>query len=611
MHLKLYYPALFGLCCSSAALAAADYRLDDIVVTATRVAQPPAEVAADISVLTRADIERAGQSTLAELLSTLPGAEIVQNGGAGTAASVFLRGASGGHTLVLVDGVRMTSATLGSARLEHIPLALVDRVEIVRGPMSHLYGSEAIGGVIQIFTRRGHGAPHLTATLGLGSYGHRSADAAVSGHTGAWRYALAAGHDQQDGFSARPAAYADRDGYRNEHVSLQTEYALNAAHSLNLHGFASAGHSHYDDGFTPYDSRSTARLGTLGIGLKSRLGTAWDSTLRLDRATEKVKTNGYSDPFLPWFDGGPYSSHIGMEQWQYGWQLDGHSAWGDPQLVLERLEQDVSGDVAYSRDHRDRNALGLSWRKRVGAHGFSVSLRRDDDSQFGDHDTGALGYSLLLAPGWRGNLAWGTAFKAPSFDDLYWPGAGNPDLKPESARNREIGLKYESAGRGVSAVAYRNDVDDLIQWAPSASGDWRPANVASARLQGLSLTWRERLGAWTLRASLDLQNPEDAATGKRLILRSRRHGALAAEYASGPWQLAGELIGQGDRYNDAGNSLHLAGYGLVNLTAAYTLTPEWRLEGRLDNVLDHDYERAAGYATPGRNLFVRLRYAPQ
>ncbi|MFA5082560.1 MAG: TonB-dependent receptor, partial [Hydrogenophilaceae bacterium] len=582
MYLKHFYPALLGLAVSPVALAEAAYTLDEIVVTATRMPQKQNEVAGDVNVLTRADIDRAGQATLAELLRTLPGVEIVQNGGAGAVTSVFLRGASSGHTLILVDGVRMTSATLGSARLEHIPVGLIERIEVVRGPMSHLYGSEAIGGVIQIFTRKADGEPRLTASLGVGAYGHRSAEASVGGSAGDWRYVLAAGHDRQDGFSAKPAAYADQDGYRNNHASLRTEYDLSADHQLDFHGFLSDGLSHFDDGVTPYDSHSDARLVNLGVGLVSRLGEHWDSTLRVDRATEDVKTQGYSDP-LPWFAGGPYASRIGMAQWQYGWQLDGRTGLGDVQLLAERLDQDISGDVGYTRDQRSRDALGVTWRKQVGGHGFSASLRRDDDSQFGGHDTGAFAYSLRFASAWHASLSWGTAFKAPGFDDLYWPGAGNPDLRPETSENREIGLKYDSSRRAASAIVYRNDVTDLIQWAPNSSGDWLPANVASARLQGLSLAWIERLGAWSLRASLDLQSPENADTGKRLILRSRRHGSVAAEYAAGPWRLSAELVGQGVRYNDADNTVRLDAYTLVNLTAGYALTPAWRLDARLDN----------------------------
>lgn len=586
--------------------------LDEIVVTATRLPTSISRIASDVTVINRDKIEAAGQSTLVELLRSMPGVEINQIGGAGSSSSIFLRGANAQHTLVLVDGVRMNSPTLGSARLEHLPVELIERIEVVRGPMSHLYGSDAIGGVIQIFTRKGSGTPRLSGSLGLGGYGRKDADIALTGAADRWRYALAAGISDQDGFSAKKQPnYQDKDGYRNEHMSFNLEFDTTSAHKLGLHGMHSKGKSQYDDGATAFDSHSTARTGNLGVNLKSTLSADWASELRADFAHEKVETQGYFDALFGW-PGSTYASRIDMDQWQYAWQLDGRTALGAFQTLLERLEWDVAGDVGYSQDRRTRNALLLGWRHDVGVHGLQASLRRDDDSQFGDHDTGMASYALEFSPHWRGSIAYATAFRAPSFDDLYWPGAGNPALQPERGRNIEAGVRYSEAGRQFSAYVYRNKVQDLIQWAPTGpGGNWQPSNIASADLRGLTVSWQQTLGNYGLRASLDLQDPEDAATGKQLILRSRKHANLGLDFASGGWKWAADWLLQGERYNDAANTVRLSGYGLLHLTAAHELSRDWTLQTRLENALDKNYERSSGYNTPGRNLFVSLRYQPK
>jgi len=311
--------------------------LDEIVVTATRIPQSLNRIASDVTVFRREDIEEAGQATLVELLRSMPGVEINQIGGAGAVSSLFLRGANSQHTLVLVDGVRMTSATLGSARLEHIPLELVERIELVRGPMSHLYGSDAIGGVIQIFTRKGGSATRLSGAAGLGGYGRKTADIALSGSGSNWRYALAAGRTDQDGFSAKKLPnYQDDDGYRNDHLSFNLEFDAMPAHVLELRGMGSDNETQFDDGVTAYDSRSKARIGNLGVSLKSELSSTWSSALRADFAHENVHTSGYFDP-SPWGAGAPYSSQIAMDQWQYAWQLDGRTSLGAVQALVERL----------------------------------------------------------------------------------------------------------------------------------------------------------------------------------------------------------------------------------------------------------------------------------
>ncbi|NWG88018.1 MAG: TonB-dependent receptor [Hydrogenophilaceae bacterium] len=616
MKQNLIALAVFGL--PLAAFAADEPMLGEIIVTAARLPQSIDRVLNDVTVINREDIDRSGQASLTELMQTLPGVEITQSGGIGSVSSVFLRGGNGGHALVLVDGVRVTSATLGSTRLEHIPLGLVERIEVVRGPMSHLYGSEAISGVIQIFTRRPTEKPQYGAAVGIGSYGREDVAAYAGGvNENGWRYSLAGSYKQLDGFNAKKGDYPDRDGYRSHSASFHLERDVTAGHTLMAQGMATQARTQFDNGVTPFDNHSDVQMGNVGVGLKSQIGGSWSSTLRVNLANEDIKSYRYLDAGW-WGPGGPSNSHITMNQREYGWQLDGQAGLGDLQLLAERIEQEVGGDVGYDKKLRSRNALMLGWRRELGRHDLAVNVRRDEDSQFGGENTGVASYGYRLNDAWRAVAAYGTAFKAPSFDDLYWPGQGNPNLRPETSRNLELGLRYRQGGREFGATAYENKVRDLIQWADSGVDldgdgwtDWLPSNVAAARLRGLTLTWRERLGSFALRANLDIQNPENTDTGKLLLLRSRHHGSMGVDWVGGAWTASADLIGQGKRYSDQGNTEKLSGYWLLNLGLGYQLAQEWKIEARLANAFDRDYELAEGYNTPGRNIFVQLRYVPR
>lgn len=578
--------------------------LDQIVVTATRVPTPVSEVLADVSVVGAEEIRHAGQATLVEFLQTLPGVEINQIGGAGSTSSLFIRGGNAQHTLVLVDGVPMTSATLGSTRLEHLPLALVERIEVVRGPMSHLYGSEAMAGVVQIFTRQGTPQPVTSLSLGTGGFGRAQAEASLTGTQGSLRYALAAGHDEQTGFSAKKAPNdPDKDGYRNSHALLNLSWQLDSSHALVAHAITTSAKTEFDDGAAPYDSHSRARISTAGLALKSDLG-AWSSRFSADLAREAVYTQGN---FF-----GAYSSQIDMDRWSLAWQLDGQTALGQVQSLLEHQDWDIDGDVAYSVTSRERDVVMLGWQNTFSGHGLQANLRHDDDSQFGGHTTGMLGYGWSFLPGWRAVATLATAYRAPAFDDLYWPGSGNPNLKPEEARNREVGVRYRSARAEAGLIAYRNDVSELIQWAPTGlGGAWQPSNVASARLRGATLSGKRHLGAFTLRGSVDWQDPQDTGTGNLLILRAKRHAALGLDYRKHALNLSLDWLLQDKRYNDAANTVEVAGYGVVHLALGYQVAEDWTLNARVENLFDKAYERSSGYNTPERSLFVSLRYQPR
>lgn len=583
------------------------YQLDDIVVTATRTPQPIQNLVADMSVISAADIRAAGQSTLAELLQTQPGVEISSNGGPGTTTSVYLRGANAGHTLVLVDGMRIGSATTGATALENISLDQVERVEILRGPASHLYGSEAIGGVIQIFTRSGKGAPAANFSAGVGSFNTQTLSAGYGGEVGDTRFSLQAGHLETDGISAyapgNPGYQGqnrDKDGYRNTSLSMKLARTLAAGHEIGVDGFASQGRSHYD-GYSPTtDYYRDQALSAFDVYSKNRINDRWQSLVRMGVGSDH--SNDYSG----------VKDVFNTDQNQLLWQNDLDVGTGSALLGVERVEQKVSGTTAFTVSSRTIQSWFAGYQAHAGLHSFQANLRNDDNSQFGSHDTGYLGYAYQFASQWRVGAGLGSAFKAPSFNDLYYPGFGNADLRPERSRSKEASLHYDGGVQHFSAVYFDNQVSDLIAWAPISPGSWtwKPANVNQASLRGVTLSGSTAVGDFLLDANLTLQKPEDAATGKLLINRAEQHGAVKLSRDLGAWKLAGELVFSGERYSDAGNTLKMGGYGLVNVSAGYALDKEWSFQARVNNLFDRQYELAQGYSTPGVNVFVGMRYQP-
>ncbi|MDP2829394.1 MAG: TonB-dependent receptor [Sulfuricellaceae bacterium] len=582
-------------------------QLDEIVVTASRSPQAIKDVIPDISVITQEDIRLAGQSSLAEILQGQPGVEMASNGGPGSSASVYLRGANSGHTLVLVDGMRLGSATLGATALENIPPEQIERIEILRGPASHLYGSDAIGGVINIITRHGTGKPGVNVSAGIGSFNTANLSGGFGGEIGRTRFSLQAGYRETDGISAYSAnnpgfvgQNQDKDGYRNRSLTARLEQTLAAGHVLGIDGFVSQGQNHYDGYTSSVDYYHDQTLSTFSIYGRNRVTENWNSLLRLGSGADH--SSDYSTA----------KDVFNTNQTQFLWQNDIKTGPGDATLGVERLEQKVDGSTAYAVTSRTIQSFYAGYRMQSGGHMLQANLRNDDNSQFGSHATGYLGYNYRFAPQWQLGASGGTAFKAPTFNDLYYPGSGNPDLKAESSRNLEASLRFEGNRQHFSAVVFDNQIDDLIAWAPIAPGswEWRPDNINEASLRGVTFSWQRGFDAFDLSATATFQQPEDAQTGKQLINRAREHGSLKLGRTLGAWRASGEWMLSGERFADGFNTQKMGGYGILNLSVRYALEKDWSVLARVNNLLDKEYELAQGYGTPGVNVFVGLSYQP-
>lgn len=606
---------------------AQDTSLEDVVVTATRTPQKISDTLGDISVITEQEIQKAGQTSLVELLSMQPGVEMAQNGGVGKSSDVYIRGANATHTVVLVDGMRINSASNGTTALQSIPLSQIERIEILRGPASGLYGADAIGGVIQIFTKSAKGKPRVNASLGFGTYGTTIADAGVSGRVQDTSFSLQAGSVSTNGVSAfnspiltstiprraNTSYNPDKDGYENKNYSARLAQHFGANHEIGLSAFLSESENHTDSGTNKnFDYYGSQSLSTYQLYSKNRFMDNWVSTLRAGQSRDNLKT--YSARSIT----NAASTYTVFEtvQTQYLWQNDITTRAGVFTLGTERREQDLDSTTNFRVKERNIQSYLAGWQAKFGSSSMQANLRNDDNSQFGNKTTGAISYGYQLTPEWRANASYGTAFAAPTFNQLYTPPSttfrSNPDLKPEESTNKEVGLYYDNGVHKLGGVYYYNKVDDLIvntNVRIGAINPLVPINVNQAVLKGLTLTYQGSLAGLQLRASADLQRPQDEATGNLLPRRAKEHGNLGLSKSWGPWALGSEIEASGSRYNDAANLIPISGYALVNIYTNFKINNDWSLNARINNLLDKKYELITDYGTYGTNLLVTLRYA--
>ena len=576
--------------------------LSETVVAATRMQQPLSDLVADVSIVDRDSIERSGATGLGDLLARLPGVEMSRNGGPGTTTSLFLRGAESRFTAVYIDGVRMYSQSTGGAAWESIPLGLIDRIEVLRGPAGAVYGSDALGGVIQIFTKRGEKGFAPFVSVGVGNRGTTKLEAGVSGASGTVDYALGLLRDESDGFNARPIAgqNPDKDGYRNTAGNARVGVQLNSVHRLEGTLMVGDTNSGYDSGLGK-DDRNLHTMHALGLHWQAQWSSAYKTKFSVTDSRDEYETKPsvyLSDTRL--------RGYLFQNEWREGAHL--------VTAALERREDHLENNPI-DRD-RSQNGVALGYGYNAGGHTVQVNVRHDEDSEFGGKGTGSVAYGYAITPQWRATASVGTAFRAPTLYQRFSQ-YGVASLRPESARNAELGLRYAQGDSSFSAVAYRNRVTNLISFvdASACSPLQTQGCYANTRAEykGVTLAASHRLGPVQLRGSLDLQRPRDLDTGKQLARRAKHHGTFGADTVVAGWTLGAEVQASGRRYDydTVGNTNVLGGYTLINLYASTRIARDYTLLARVDNLADKDYQLVRNYATAGRTLFVGLKWAPQ
>lgn len=578
------------------------------VITASRTSNAPVSIASS-SIITRDEIERQQAGSVPELLQRLAGVSVTSNGGRGKSTSVSIRGTSDKHVLVLIDGVRVGSATSGSAALQSIPVEQIERIEIVRGPRSSLYGSEAMGGVIQIFTRRG-GAEGFKPyfSVGAGSRSSYSGSAGVAGSHGNGWFNLGVASESTDGINARayrsryPDAYEpDADGYRELSTQLRAGYRFDSGLELDGSWLQSENHSDFDSP-SGRDAYSDGSLQVISGRARFSPLAFWDVTLQA----------GHSEDLGDNFLDGVFFSRFDTRRDSLSWQNDFN--FGEAQVLslgVDYKKDRVDSSDDYAEDSRYNKGYFVQYQAAFGRHGVQAGLRRDKDEFFGSHDTGSLGYSFDLSNALTLTAAYGTAYRAPTFNDLYYPfdgyNFGNPNLQPEESESYEIGIRGSHGWGEWSINAYENQIQDLIVWGGS------PENVDVARIRGIETTLATVLAGWDVAANLTFMDPQDrskANHGHLLQRRAKRHFNLDMDRQFGAIGLGASLYAVSERFDKASNTdeSRMPGYALVDLRSEYRVDEAWRLQVKLANLFNRDYETTQTYEQPGRAVYFTVRY---
>lgn len=584
-----------------------DDHLDVINITATRTAKTADETLASVTVITKADIDRLQVRNIQELLGGVAGIGITNNGGAGKATSLFMRGTESNHILVMIDGIKIGSATSGAIPLQHIPLNQVERVEIVRGPRSSLYGSEAIGGVIHIFTGGNKGVYGSTFSISVGSHdtGKMSASMAGGGNQG-W-YNINLGWENSNGFNACSGSLfagcftvePDDDGYRNINGSMNFGYHLNNGIEIGGTFLQTDSNTEFDGSF---QNQSDDKTQLFGGHIKASPTEDLEITFTAGRSIDQ------SDNFL----NGAFASEFNTTRDTFSLQND--LAIDETQLItlgFDYQQEKIDSTTQYPVTSRENKGLFGQYLGSFHRHDLQLNLRRDNNEQFGGKTTGSIAWGYGFDSGIRVTTSYGTAFKAATFNELYFPFFGNPDILPESSNSFEIGLSGDSDRFYWSANLFRTEIDDLIAYDASL---FAANNIDNALIHGLEFSLTTSIGEWQLKSDITLLDPRNKTPGANynntLPRRTRRSLRIDIDRDFYQYSLGATLIAEDGRYDDLSNSRRLGGYGIIDLRGEYEIDRNWRFQARLGNLLDKRYETAGFYPQDGRNYLLTLIYQP-
>ena len=581
-----------------------------VVVTATRTSQSIDDALTSVTVITRADIQARQAASVQELLTGEAGVQISNNGGLGKATALFLRGTEADQVLVLVDGVKLTSATLGTTAFEYLPVEEIDRIEIVRGPRSSLYGSEAVGGVIQIFTRRGQGEPLLTASAGGGSHSTENTSAGLSGSTSSLSYSVSSSYLGSDGYvSCRGTPVPPGggcftfdfapEGFHNASQSARIGYDFSDTASAEFTALRAQGGTHFAGTFVNHENFVQQTAGVTGRwSPRSSLHLTIRAGQSRDEATDDLNLVPQSR----------FDTLHSQGTLQVDWQLATQHLLT---LGTDAQRDSVASSVAYAVSSRRDIGSFLEYQGGFASERWSVSARHDDNEQFGGQATGSAAWSHRLAGGLRLIASFGTAFRAPTFNELYYPFFGNPALRPEHSRSAELGIDGSRAEAQWSLHTFETRVNDLIAF----DSRFLPANIETAVIRGAEGQVSARRAASTASLVvtwLDPRNrtPGSAEDGNRLPRRARLSGRLELGHQWANVHFAARLNAVGPRFEDLANTQRLGGYTTLDLLSSFAPAQQWSVEAKLANVSARHYETAEFYPQDGRTGWISLRYHP-
>ncbi|MBZ0328989.1 TonB-dependent receptor [Halomonas sp. ANAO-440] len=573
--------------------------LNPMVITATLAPRTADETLSSVTLLDEATLRRQDPVSISDLLRGQPGVDVNTRGSFGKESSVYLRGTGNESAVLMIDGIRLRSATAGGAAWHYLEPRMFERAEIVRGPRGSLYGADAVGGVIQLFTPEAEeGGPHPRISAGGGSFNTQRYSAGFSGSEGGTRYSFAGSHFSTDGTPVRRGG--EDKGYDNTSALARVAHTFDGGGEVGVLALRARGSNEYDGGEMDFVQQVAGVYGELPVT------ESWRSRLTLSESRDELDNHAEATQWEP-AGTSVIDTRTQTLRWQNTLSLGLH------ELVAgaEYSEDRVSGTTDFEVSSRDNAAVFAQGLVDLSPFALQAGLRYDDNEAYGDEVTGslALGYDLDSFHTLR--ASYGTAFRAPTFNDLYWPVSGNPELNPETSETVEVGVRGQYQRWYWDLAAYQTDLDDMIAWAPTESGPWAPQNIAEARIRGIELSGGAELGEWALAAALtwiDPENRSEANAGNRIQRRASQSARLDLDRELGEWSLGGSWILQGHRYEDPANEDRIGGFGLVNLRAGWQFAPLWSARLTVENALDKEYETARDYLSSGRAAFVSVHF---
>lgn len=615
LHIPKNLSLAFALASSIAAPVFADDDttnvMDTVVVTASRTEQKLVNTLNTTTVITRDDIDRIQPRDFTDLLRREAGVDYTSTGGKGANAGLFLRGTNSNQVVILVDGARINTVSNGAATLELIDLEDVDHIEIVRGPASSLYGNDAIGGVIQIFTRKGNGSPSTTVKAGYGTHAEVLSSVVTSGEIDGTHYKAAANYDNTNGINnTNKDSFSydrDHDAYRNSGIALALSHDFAGGNEAGVTFNRNEGFGEFDRGYANFETQTLTANGKLQ--LRDNLKT----TLTVTDMFDKQDTPAFSSYF---------DTHRNSTLWQTDWQAtENHLLTAG----IEYTDESLDTDQGYTSDSRYNRGLFVQDQMKFGRNSIQLGARNDDNSQYSAENTWNAAYGFDLTDSLKLFANYGTAFKAPSFNDLYFPytdycsawgficaSTGNPALDPEKSRTGEIGIKSQQGASYWSASIYKTKIKNLISWQQffgpgPIDSTWKPVNVDDATIEGIDLIAGTAIDDWRFTTHASLLNPVNDNTGKRLLRRSKQIAGVDVDRDLGDKLSVGASWNvQGGR-TDSNNQFD-AGFNTVDLRGSYLPVKDLKLTLSINNVFDTDYTVAYGYETPRTNAMLTAAY---
>ncbi|MDC7823559.1 TonB-dependent receptor [Pseudomonas sp. BLCC-B13] len=596
-------------------------KLPETLISANRDVQQRDASSTASTVFTRADIERLQPASVSDLLRRVPGVQVTDNG-AGSLASLYIRGTKSAQSLLLVDGMRIASASSGDSNLQFLNVDQIERVEVLRGPRSAVYGADAIGGVVQIFTRRSAGEGlQPFVRMGYGSNASWRRSAGISGGDAQTRFSLAGSLDETDGIDRTGPSYdsdQDHDGYRNKAFSLSLSHSFSDSLEAGVNVLDQRGRTEFDNPFGRFDMTTFESVGqepysdftlsSVSSYLDAQVNDLWSSRLEVGHSENREESlDKLSD------ERGVFNTYRDSVNWLNTLALsDSHS------LLLggEWYEDQLNSNTAFAEQQRWNQAAFVQHRYESEHFSTELGVRHDKNEQFGSENTWSGALTLPLNAANDLVLSYSEGFRAPTFNDLYYPDYSNPDLKPEHSKSYELQWRSQLAERTrLEASLYRTDIEDAI----ASDQDFIPQNIAEARIHGFEANLQQELFGWQGQLGIAFVDPRDRDSGHTLNRRARRTLSLDLDRAFGAfavgatWQLASSS------YDDPDNQHELGGYGLLGLRGSWQASDELKLEAKIDNLLDKDYQRALyehegeryGYRQEGRTALLGFVWTPK